>query len=69
MRGSRSQARSKSAGLSGKDVLLLTDGRFVGTTGLCVGHIAPEVDGGPIALLRNGGRIRLGVAGRVLDNV
>lgn len=56
------------AGL-GKDVLLLTDGRFSGgTTGLCVGHIAPEaVDGGPIALLRNGDRIRLDVAGRVLD--
>src|SRR5829696_8707140 len=40
----------KGAGL-GKDVLLLTDGRFSGgTTGLCVGHVAPEaVDGGPIA--------------------
>lgn len=58
----------KGAGLC-KDVLLLTDGRFSGgTTGLCVGHIAPEaVDGGPIALLRNGDRIRLDVAGRVLD--
>ncbi|CNY00704.1 dihydroxy-acid dehydratase [Mycobacterium tuberculosis] len=58
----------KGAGL-GKDVLLLTAGRFSGgTTGLCVGHIAPEaVDGGPIALLRNGDRIRLDVAGRVLD--
>lgn len=58
----------KGAGL-GKDVLLLTDGRFSGgTTGLCVGHIAPEaVDGGPIALLRNGDRIRLDVASRVLD--
>ncbi|CKN88514.1 dihydroxy-acid dehydratase [Mycobacterium tuberculosis] len=58
----------KGAGL-GKDVLLLTDGRFSGgTTGLCVGHIAPEaVDGGPIALLRNGDRIRLDVAGRGLD--
>jgi dihydroxy-acid dehydratase len=58
----------KGAGL-GKDVLLLTDGRFSGgTTGLCVGHIAPEaVDGGPIALLRDGDRIRLNVANRVLD--
>jgi dihydroxy-acid dehydratase len=58
----------KGAGL-GKDVLLLTDGRFSGgTTGLCVGHIAPEaVDGGPIALLRDGDRIRLDVAGRTLD--
>ena len=58
----------KGAGL-GKDVLLLTDGRFSGgTTGLCVGHVAPEaVDGGPIALLRDGDRIRLDVAHRVLD--
>ncbi len=58
----------KGAGL-GKDVLLLTDGRFSGgTTGFCVGHIAPEaVDGGPIALLRDGDRIRLDVANRVLD--
>jgi dihydroxy-acid dehydratase len=58
----------KGAGL-GKDVLLLTDGRFSGgTTGLCVGHIAPEaVDGGPIALLRDGDRIRLDVAGHTLD--
>ena len=42
----------KGAGL-GKDVLLLTDGRFSGgTTGLCVGHVAPEaVDGGPIAFV------------------
>ncbi len=58
----------KGAGL-GKDVLLLTDGRFSGgTTGLCVGHIAPEaVDAGPIAFLRDGDRIRLDVAGQVLD--
>ena len=43
----------KGAGL-GKDVLLLTDGRFSGgTTGLCVGHVAPEaVDGGPIAFVQ-----------------
>ena len=49
----------KGAGL-GKDVLLLTDGRFSGgTTGLCVGHVAPEaVDGGPIAFVRDGDRIR-----------
>lgn len=58
----------KGAGL-GKDVLLLTDGRFSGgTTGFCVGHIAPEaVDGGPIALLRDGDRIRLDVKGAALD--
>ena len=53
----------KGAGL-GKDVLLLTDGRFSGgTTGLCVGHVAPEaVDAGPIAFVRDGDRIRLDVA-------
>jgi dihydroxy-acid dehydratase len=58
----------KGAGL-GKEVLLLTDGRFSGgTTGLCVGHIAPEaVDGGPIAFVRDGDRIRLGVADRTLE--
>jgi dihydroxy-acid dehydratase len=58
----------KGAGL-GKDVLLITDGRFSGgTTGLCVGHIAPEaVDGGPIAFLRDGDRITLDVANRSLD--
>jgi dihydroxy-acid dehydratase len=58
----------KGAGL-GKDVLLLTDGRFSGgTTGLCVGHIAPEaVDGGPVAFVADGDRIRLDVANQTLD--
>jgi dihydroxy-acid dehydratase len=58
----------KGAGL-GKDVLLLTDGRFSGgTTGLCVGHVAPEAsDGGPIALVRDGDRVRLDVAAHRLD--
>jgi dihydroxy-acid dehydratase len=58
----------KGAGL-GKDVLLLTDGRFSGgTTGFCVGHVAPEaVDGGPIAFVRDGDRIRLDVTARRLD--
>ena len=58
----------KGAGL-GKDVLLVTDGRFSGgTTGLCVGHMAPEaVDGGPIAFLRDGDPIRLDVADGRLD--
>jgi dihydroxy-acid dehydratase len=61
-------AAIKGAGL-GKDVLLVTDGRFSGgTTGLCVGHIAPEaVDGGPVAFVRNGDRIRLDVARQTLD--
>jgi dihydroxy-acid dehydratase len=58
----------KGAGL-GKDVLLITDGRFSGgTTGLCVGHIAPEAsDGGPIAFLRDGDQITLAVANLTLD--
>ena len=58
----------KGAGL-GKSVLLLTDGRFSGgTTGLCVGHIAPEaVDGGPIAFVKNGDLIRIDTAKRTLD--
>ncbi|WP_125777453.1 dihydroxy-acid dehydratase [Antribacter gilvus] len=58
----------KGAGL-GKDVLLVTDGRFSGgTTGLCVGHIAPEaVDAGPIAFVRDGDRIRLDVAAKTLE--
>src|SRR5919107_392526 len=57
----------KGAGL-GKEVLLLTDGRFSGgTTGLCVGHVAPEaVDGGPIAFVRDGDRVRLDVANKRL---
>jgi dihydroxy-acid dehydratase len=58
----------KGAGL-GKDVLLITDGRFSGgTTGLCVGHIAPEaVDAGPIAFVRDGDPITLDVANRTLE--
>ncbi len=58
----------KGAGL-GKDVLLITDGRFSGgTTGLCVGHIAPEaVDAGPIAFVRDGDPITLDVANRKLE--
>ncbi len=58
----------KGAGL-GKTVLLLTDGRFSGgTTGLCVGHVAPEaVDGGPIAFVNDGDQIRLDVANKTLD--
>ncbi len=58
----------KGAGL-GKDVLLLTDGRFSGgTTGLCIGHVAPEaVDAGPIALVRDGDRIRVDISGRSID--
>jgi dihydroxy-acid dehydratase len=58
----------KGAGL-GKSVLLVTDGRFSGgTTGLCIGHVAPEaVDGGPIAFVHDGDRVRLDVEARTLD--
>ncbi|GGG52261.1 dihydroxy-acid dehydratase [Kocuria dechangensis] len=58
----------KGAGL-GKDVLLLTDGRFSGgTTGLCIGHLAPEaVDAGPVAFVRDGDRIRVDLQRRTLD--
>jgi dihydroxy-acid dehydratase len=58
----------KGAGL-GKDVLLVTDGRFSGgTTGLSIAHVAPEAAvGGPIALVRDGDRIRLDMPSRTLD--
>ena len=60
----------KGAGL-GKEVLLITDGRFSGgTTGPCVGHVAPEASkGGPIALVHNGDAIRLDLRARALDLV
>jgi len=58
----------KGAGL-GKSTLLLTDGRFSGgSTGLCVGHISPEaVDGGPIALIKDGDVVRIDIKARTLD--
>jgi len=61
-------AAIKGAGL-GKDVLLITDGRFSGgTTGLCVGHVAPEAHaGGPIALVANGDRVRIDIGNQTLD--
>jgi dihydroxy-acid dehydratase len=61
-------AALKGAGL-GRDVLLLTDGRFSGaTSGPCIGHVAPEATaGGPIALVRDGDRIRLDMRARRLD--
>src|SRR6266581_2328154 len=58
----------KGAGL-GKEVLLITDGRFSGgTTGPCVGHVAPEASkGGPMALVRDGDQVRLDLRTRTLD--
>jgi dihydroxy-acid dehydratase len=61
-------AAIKGAGL-GKDVLLITDGRFSGgTTGLCIGHVAPEAaHGGPIGLVATGDRVRVDIPNRRLD--
>ena len=56
------------AGL-GKDVALITDGRFSGGThGFVVGHITPEAqDGGLIALLKDGDRIRIDAVNNTID--
>jgi dihydroxy-acid dehydratase len=53
----------------GKDVALITDGRFSGgTRGICIGHISPEAAvGGPIALLRDGDVIRIDLEQRRID--
>ena len=61
-------AAIKGAGL-GKDVLLITDGRFSGgTTGLCIGHVAPEAaHGGPLGLVAEGDRIKVDLPARRLD--
>lgn len=61
-------AAIKGAGL-GNDVLLITDGRFSGgTTGLCIGHVAPESEvGGNIGLVAEGDRVKVDIANRSLD--
>jgi dihydroxy-acid dehydratase len=53
----------------GHDCALITDGRFSGGTwGFCIGHVAPEaVDGGPIAFVEDGDRIRIDVPNLRLD--
>jgi dihydroxy-acid dehydratase len=53
----------------GESVALITDGRFSGATrGGCIGHVSPEAaEGGPIALLENGDRIRIDLDARTLD--
>lgn len=50
-------------------VSLITDGRFSGgTRGPCIGHISPEaMEGGPIAIIRNGDRIRIDILKRKID--
>eukprot|EP00741_Cyanophora_paradoxa_P014382 tig00000190_g13873.t1 len=56
------------AGL-GKDVMLITDGRFSGAThGIMVGHVCPEAQvGGTIGLVHDGDRIRFNLAERTLS--
>jgi dihydroxy-acid dehydratase len=58
----------KGAGF-GSTVALITDGRFSGGTwGFCIGHVAPEAtDGGPIAFVNEGDRIRIDVPTKALD--
>ena len=53
----------------GDSVALVTDGRFSGgTRGPCIGHISPEAaEGGPIALVEDGDRIRLDIPNRRLE--
>jgi dihydroxy-acid dehydratase len=53
----------------GKDVALITDGRFSGATrGLMIGHVAPEAAvGGPLAALRDGDMISIDVQSRKLE--
>ena len=53
----------------GEAVALLTDGRFSGATrGMCIGHVGPEAaEGGPLALVETGDRIRIDTEARRLD--
>jgi len=64
----RITAGIKGAGL-GKTTALLTDGRFSGgTTGLSIGHVAPEASvGGPLGLVQEGDRIRIDISSRRVD--
>jgi len=56
------------AGL-GKDVALITDGRFSGGShGFIIGHVVPEAqEGGPIGLVKDGDEITIDAATRILD--
>jgi len=53
----------------GEKVALVTDGRFSGATrGICVGHVSPEAAiGGPLALVRDGDRVRIDIANRRME--
>ena len=61
-------AAIKGAGF-GDDVMLITDGRFSGgTTGLCIGHVAPESEvGGSLGLIEDGDTVRIDLPSRSLD--
>lgn len=53
----------------GRDVALITDGRFSGATrGIAVGHISPEAAaGGPLALVEDGDEITIDLTNRTLN--
>ena len=53
----------------GKDVALITDGRFSGASrGISIGHISPEAaEGGPIALVENGDKIAIDLTKRTIE--
>ena len=53
----------------GEKVALITDGRFSGATrGMCIGYVSPEsFIGGPLALVREGDRIRIDAGARRMD--
>jgi dihydroxy-acid dehydratase len=53
----------------GEKVALITDGRFSGATrGMCIGYVSPEsFVGGPLALVRNGDRIKIDAGARHMD--
>lgn len=53
----------------GKEVALITDGRFSGASrGISIGHISPEAaEGGPIALVENGDIIEIDLPSRTMN--
>ncbi len=53
----------------GTSCALITDGRFSGgTRGICIGHVCPEAaNGGPIALIQNGDKIKIDINSRKID--
>lgn len=53
----------------GKDVALVTDGRFSGAShGIMIGHVTPEAsDGGALAIVRNGDTIRIDTAAQTIE--